>query len=31
VEHVVDAIHAASLTLADEELGAIDRAEFSRR
>lgn len=30
VEHAVDAIRSLALALTDEELGAIDRAEFSR-
>jgi aryl-alcohol dehydrogenase-like predicted oxidoreductase len=30
VQHVMDSIHAASLGLTGDELGAIDRAEFSR-
>jgi aryl-alcohol dehydrogenase-like predicted oxidoreductase len=30
VEHALDAIRALTLSLSDEELGAIDRAEFSR-
>ena len=30
VEHARDSVHAAALKLTEEELGAIDRAEFSR-
>lgn len=30
VEHALDSVHAAALTLSEDELGAIDRAEFSR-
>lgn len=30
VQHVLDSIHAAALKLTPDELGAIDRAEFSR-
>jgi aryl-alcohol dehydrogenase-like predicted oxidoreductase len=29
-EHVKDCVHAAAITLTDDEMGAIDRAEFSR-
>lgn len=31
VEHALDSVRAAALTLHDEELAAIDRAEFSRQ
>jgi aryl-alcohol dehydrogenase-like predicted oxidoreductase len=30
VEHALDSVHAAALNLSAEEVGAIDRAEFSR-
>jgi aryl-alcohol dehydrogenase-like predicted oxidoreductase len=30
VEHALDSVHAVAITLTDEELGAIERAEFSR-
>jgi aryl-alcohol dehydrogenase-like predicted oxidoreductase len=30
VEHALDSVHAAALKLTTEEIGAIDRAEFSR-
>ena len=30
VEHALDSIHAVAITLTDEEMGAIARAEFSR-
>jgi len=30
VEHALDSVRAAALTLSDDELAAIDRAEFSR-
>jgi aryl-alcohol dehydrogenase-like predicted oxidoreductase len=30
VEHARDSVHAAALTLTDEEMGAIERGEFSR-
>jgi hypothetical protein len=30
VEHALDSIAAATLTLSSDELRAIDRAEFSR-
>jgi aryl-alcohol dehydrogenase-like predicted oxidoreductase len=30
VEHALDAVHAVTITLTDEEMGAIERGEFSR-